>query len=115
MKKLLCFLMSFVFIFSLAACGDKGSKEDEPLILDLAQKKMLEDIEFKVIDEDGTVWLENKDVQMVLVTYEESKSRYLDLRLTADGATSFKNAVKKGTGELSITVNGEKLTGPVIQ
>lgn len=117
MKKLLCIIIICILaVTGLAGCKDvidEGS--GEYYILELTENKISDEKEFAITDEKGTVWLENTDVDKVLVVFEKSKNRYLELRLTDDGAKKFKKALKKNKdGVLSITLGGEVLASPVM-
>ena len=117
MKKLLCIIIICILaVTGLAGCKDvidEGS--GEYYILELTENKISDEKEFAITDEKGTVWLENTDVDKVLVVFEKSKNRYLELRLTDDGAKKFKKALKKNKdGVLSITLGGEVLASPVV-
>ena len=114
MKRFLCTLICLLLALTFVACGEKDTVSDEFRILELAEKQLLSDIEFKVVDGEGTVWLENQDIEKVLVTYQEEKNRYLELRLTNDGLKKFKKGLKNKDTVLSITIDGEVLTSPVI-
>lgn len=115
MKRFLCILICLILPMTFVACGEEDTVSDEFRILELAEKQLLDDIDFKIVDQEGTVWLENEDIQKVLVTYQKEKNRYLELRLTDNGLKAFKKALKKEDTVLSITVGGETLTSPVIQ
>lgn len=117
MKKLLCIIIICILaVTGLASCKDvidEGS--GEYYILELTENKISDEKEFAITDEKGTVWLENTDVDKVLVVFEKSKNRYLELRLTDDGAKKFKKALKKNKDSvLSITLGGEVLASPVV-
>lgn len=115
MKKLFCILLCLGIIFSFVGCreiGDQGSGEFR--ILELTEKKIPDTKEVTVVDASGNVILDNADIDKVLVVFEKSKDRYLELRLNKDGAKDFKKALKQQDAELSIMLNGEKLTSPVI-
>ena len=116
MKKLLCIIICILAVTGLAGCKDvidEGS--GEYYILELTENKISDEKEFAITDEKGTVWLENTDVDKVLVVFEKSKNRYLELRLTDDGAKKFKKALKKNKDSvLSITLGGEVLASPVV-
>lgn len=115
MKKIITMCLCICFVFVLSACrdfGDTGSGEFR--ILELTENKIPEERDFAVVDKGGNTILENEDVEKVLVVFEKSKDRYLELRLTKEGAKKFKKAARKKDAELSITLNGEKLASPVI-
>lgn len=116
MKKLLCIIICILAVTGLVGCKDvidEGS--GEYYILELTENKISDEKEFAITDEKGTVWLENTDVDKVLVVFEKSKNRYLELRLTDDGAKKFKKALKKNKDSvLSITLGGEVLASPVM-
>ena len=81
--------------FSLSACGRLGENlSDEYRILELTENPIPAEREFAVVDKDGNVILSNSDVQKVLVVFEKSKDRYLELRLTDEGAKKIKKALK---------------------
>lgn len=110
MKKLFCILFSLVLALGLAACKEE---KQEPQRYELAQKTIREDGDFKVMDEDGTVWLEKEHIEKVFVCYEESKGRYLELKLTKDGIGVFKKANRKKNGNLSVVLNDKLLATPL--
>lgn len=115
MKKLLCIIICILTAFSCIGCraiGDEGSGEFR--ILELAENKIPDKKQFAVVDANGNTVLTNADVEKVLVVFEKAKDRYLELRLTEDGATKFKKALKPKDAELKITINGEDLAYPVI-
>ncbi|MBQ8741288.1 MAG: hypothetical protein IJY79_07040 [Clostridia bacterium] len=114
MKRFFCVFICLLLTITFVACGEKDTVSDEFKILELAEKQLLDDMDFKVIDGEGTVWLENQDIEKVLVTYQKEKNRYLELRLTDEGLKDFKKALKNKDTVLTITVNGEKLASPVI-
>lgn len=117
MKKLLCIIVLMLTVLSLVGCNEAGEGlSGEFLILELTEKELDDDIAFSIIDESGKVWLENADVDTVFVSYEKSKDRYLELRLTDDGIKKFKKAQKANKeGDLSIAIDGEKIASPVIK
>ncbi len=115
MKKIISICLCICFVFALSACrdlGDTGSGEFR--ILELTENVIPDDRDFSVVDKSGTVILENEDIEKVLVVFEKSKDRYLELRLTKEGAKNFKKAARKKDAELSIMLNGQKLASPVI-
>lgn len=116
MKKLFCVIICLISVIAFAGCKDlEGNGSDEYYILELTEKKIPDEADFKITDKDGTEWLVNTDVEKVLVVFEKDKNRYLELRLTDDGAKKFKKALKKNKdGELSIMLGDEKLASPVI-
>jgi len=114
MKKLFCLMLCIGLCFSFVGCGRVGDHSGEYRILELTENKIPDDREFAVVDKDGDEILTNADVEKVLVVFEKSKDRYLELRLTKDGAKKLKKALKPKDAELSITLSGEKIAGPVI-
>lgn len=116
MKKLLCVLMALLIPICFIACrdiGDEGSGEFR--ILELTENKIPDERNFTVIDQKGNVVLKNADVEKVLVVFEKSKDRYLELRLTEDGAKKFKKAIKKKDAVLSIALDGNAIASPVLR
>ncbi len=114
MKKIFCLFVCVLLTMTFVACGDSDTVSDEFRILELAEKQLLDDIDFKIIDQDGNVCLENQDIESVLVTYQKEKNRYLELSLTKEGLKEFKKALKHKDAVLTMTVNGEKLASPII-
>lgn len=115
MKKLLCIIICILTAICFVGCKDKGEAlSDEPPLIELMAKSLSEENEFALVDDEGTVWLENEDVTSVLIMYKKGQNRYLELRFTKEGAKSFKQAVRKNkNGTLSITLNGEVLASPI--
>ena len=115
LKRIFCVLLCFVFIFGLTGCNDvMGEGSSEFRILELTENKIPNDRDFAIVDKNDTPILTNNDVQKVLVVFEKTKDRYLELRLTKEGAKKFKKALRKKDAELSIVLDGEKLASPVI-
>lgn len=114
MKKLFCLMLCIGLCFSFVGCGRVGDDSGEYRILELTENKIPDVRDFAVVDKDGDEILTNVDVEKVLVVFEKSKDRYLELRLTKDGAKKLKKALKPKDAELSITLSGEKIAGPVI-
>lgn len=113
------FIISAVVIALVAGglCFIKPWQDDaggEYKILELTEKTMPAEREFAVVDADGNVILTNADVNKVLVVFEKSKDRYLELRLTDEGAVKFKKAVNKKDAVLSMTLAGKTIASPVI-
>lgn len=122
MKKLLCVIFSILMVACTAGCNEASERLSgegflgEFVILELTEKKLDDDIEFSIVDENGKDWLENADVDTVFVSYEKNKDRYLELRLTDDGIKKFKKAQRANKeGVLSIAIDGEKIASPVIK
>lgn len=121
MKKLLCILLSIVICLSFSACGngsnadssDDASKENKKI--ELSQNVIYDGIDFKITDEEGTAWLTAEHIEKAIVSYEESGTRYLELRLTQEGSKKLKKAFKKKKGDLSIVVNDKIFIGPIIK
>lgn len=84
-------------------------------ILELTQeqKTINEDIDFAIVDETGKVWLKAKHIERVLVAFEKTKDRWLELRLTDDGLDIFEDALDESE-MLSIRVDGEIIASPVV-
>ncbi len=120
MKKLLCVLLSIGICLSFSACGS-GSNADSSEMLEenkkfeLSQNEIYEGIDFKITDEEETVWLEAEHIDKALVSYEESGRRYLELRFTKEGLKKFKKAFRNKKGDLSIIVNDKIVIGPIIK
>lgn len=115
MKKLFCLILCLTALFCCCGCSnllDEGSGEYK--ILELTENKIPDDREFSVVDNNGNTVLINQDVDKVMVVFEKSKDRYLELRLTDEGAKKFKSALKQKDTVLTITIDGEKLASPVI-
>ena len=115
MKKLVCILLCIGLVFCFTGCreiGDEGSGEFR--ILELTENKIPEDRDFAVVNKNGNTVLTNQDVEKVLVVFEKSKDRNLELRLTDDGAKKLKKALKQKDAELAISLNGEKIAFPVV-
>jgi len=115
MKKIICLIICMGLVFCCVGCGRVNDDSGEYKILELTENKIPDERQFAVVDKDGDKILTNEDVEKVLVVFEKSKDRYLELRLTDDGIKKFKKALKQKDSELSITLNGEKLTSPVIK
>ncbi len=115
MKKIICLIICIGLVLGGAGCGRVNDDSGEYKILELTENKIPDERQFAVVDKDGDKILTNEDVEKVLVVFEKSKDRYLELRLTDDGMKKFKKALKQKDAELSITLNGEKLTSPVIK
>lgn len=115
MKKIICLILCIGLVFCGVGCGRIGDDSSEYRILELTENKIPDEREFAVVNKDGEVILSNDDVEKVLVVFEKSKDRYLELRLTDDGAKKLKKALKQKDAELSITLSGEKLASPVIK
>lgn len=118
MKKLLCIIICLLTAFCFVGCKKNVAEEpisDEPPLVELMARTLTDEYDFAIVDDDGTVWLENSDVSSVLIMYKKGQNRYLELRFTQDGVEKFKNAVKKNkNGTLSITLDGEILASPVL-
>ena len=115
MKKIICLIICIGLVLGGAGCSRVNDDSGEYKILELTENKIPDERQFAVVDKNGDKILTNEDVEKVLVVFEKSKDRYLELRLTDDGMKKFKKAVKQKDAELSITLNGEKLTSPVIK
>ena len=89
--------------------------EGEYKILELTEKPLPANSDFAVVDADGNVVISNVDVEVVLVVFEKSKDRYLELRLTDEGEAKFTKAVNKKDAVLSITLAGKTIASPVIE
>lgn len=116
MKKILCIIICILTAFCFVGCKDADEAlSDEPPLIELMARTLSSEYEFAIVDEDGTVWLENDDVTSVLVMYKKGQNRYLELRFNEEGAEKFKKAIKKNKkGTLSITLDGEVLASPVL-
>lgn len=114
MKKTISLILCIGLIFCFAACGRIDNDSGEYRILELTENKIPDEREFAVVDKSGDIILNNADVEKVLVVFEKSKDRYLELRLTDEGAKKLKKALKPKDAELSITLSGEKIASPVI-
>lgn len=115
MKRIFCLIVCISLVFCFVGCkeiGDEGSGEFR--ILELTEKKIPDERQFAVVDAEGNTVLDNGDVEKVLVVFEKSKDRYLELRLTEDGAKKFKEASKSKNSVLSITLDGVILASPVV-
>ena len=115
MKKLLCIIMCIFAALCFVGCKDKDKDlPAEPPLVELMARTLSEEHEFAIVDDKGTVWLENDDVTSVLVMYKKGQNRYLELRFTEEGTKTFKKAIKKAkNGTLSITLDGEVLVSTV--
>lgn len=119
MKKLLCILLSIGICLSFSACakgsnsGSSDDAADENKKIQLSQNVIYDGIDFKITDEEGTEWLLAEHIEKAAVTYEESGTRYLELRFTKAGSKKFKKALKKKKGDLSIVVNDKIFIGPI--
>lgn len=115
MKKLLCIIMCILAVLCFVGCKDKDEAVTvEPPLVELMARTLSDEHEFAIVDDKGTVWLENDDVTAVLVMYKKGQNRYLELRFTEEGAKTFKKAIKKAkSGTLSITLDGEVLVPTV--
>ncbi len=115
MKKIFCVLLCLGLIFCFAGCRELGSQDSgEFRILELTEKKIPNTKEVTIVDTDGNTILDNADIEKVLVVFEKSKDRYLELRLTKDGAKKLKKALRPNDAVLSIMLDQEKLASPVI-
>lgn len=117
MKKILCIIFCLLMAFSFVGCK-KGVEElsstIEPIKVELMSRSLTDEYKFAIVDDEGTVWLENADVSSVLIMYKKGQNRYLELRFTKEGTSKFKKAVRKNKkGTLSITLDGEVLASPV--
>lgn len=116
MKKFLCIIICILTAFCFVGC--KQAEEpvsNEPPLFELMERTLTDEYKFAIVDDKGTVWLENADVKSVLIMYKKGQNRYLELRFTEDGTEKFKKAVKKNKkGTLSITLDGEVLASPVL-
>ena len=115
MKKFFCILLCLGLFFCFVGCakiGDQGS--DEFRILELAEKKIPTTKQVTVVDAEGDIVLNNDDIEKVLVVFEKSKDRYLELRLKEDSVKKFKTALKQDDAVLSLMLNGEEIASPVI-
>lgn len=88
--------------------------QEEIRILELTKenKTINDSIDFAIVDENGKVWIKKEHVKRVLVSYEKTKDRWLELRLTEEGLEIFKDALDESE-TLSIQVNGEVIASPV--
>lgn len=115
MKKLICLILCVGVVLSFTSCGRLGENlSDEYRILELTENKIPDERDFAVVDKSGNEILINADVEKVLVVFEKSKDRYLELRLTDSGAKKLKKALRAKDAELSITLSGEKIASPVV-
>lgn len=118
MKKFLCIIFCLLMAFSFVGCKknaeELSSAAVEPIKVELMSRSLTSEYKFAIVDEEGTVWLENADVSSVLIMYKKGENRYLELRFTKEGTRKFKKAVRKNkNGTLSITLDGEVLASPV--
>lgn len=115
MKKIFCVLLCLGLIFCFIGCkelGDQGSGEFR--ILELTEKKIPDFKVVTIVDANDNVVLDNADIEKVLVVFEKSKDRYLELRLNDEGTKKFKKALKQKDVVLSLTLNQEKIASPVV-
>ena len=113
MKKLICIIMCMVFSFGLLGCGEKNDTEKYNILV-LAEKDIEEGKTFEIVDKEGNVIVENEDVEKVLVSFEKSRNRYLEILLTKSGKRSVKKALKKKDCVLTIVLDKENLVSPVL-
>lgn len=115
MKKILCIIICLGLVLCVAGCRNRTNDDSgEYRILELTEKPIPAEREFAVVDKNGDVVLLGEDVQKVLVVFEKSKDRYLELRLTDAGAKKFKKALKADDAQLSITLAGKTIATPVV-
>ena len=114
-------MLSIGICLSLSACRNAGKADSSDDALkenkkfELSQNKIYDGIDFKITDEEGTVWLEAEHIEKAIVSYEESGTRYLELRFTEDGLKKFKRAFRKKKGDLNIVVNDKIFIGPIMK
>lgn len=111
MKRLLCGALCVLMAICFFGCKSKTEElSNQYNILELTEedKNVKESLEFKIIDEDGTVWIEREHVERVLVSFEKTRNRYLEFKLNSDGIKKLKKALK-GKHTLTVTVDGEPL------
>lgn len=117
MKKLLCIIMVILSFFCFAGCKD-DSQETEPkgpTMVELMEKNLTEEYDFAIVNDEGTVYLENEDVSKLFIMYKKGQDRYLEIRFTEDGAKKFKKAIKENKkNQLSITLDGKIYVTPVL-
>ena len=113
MKKILCVAFCLIFCFCVIGCKEKEVEQKGKTQFNLSQKEIGKNTTVTVVDDKGTVWLENKHIDMLVVCYEKTDGYYLELSLNDEGVTEFGNATRKKSGELSIYLNNEKLASPV--
>lgn len=113
MKKVLCIVICMLTAFCFVGCKEEA-QESAPILIELMSKTPTDEYDFAIVDDKGTVWIENSDVSSVHIMYKKGQNRYLELRFTEEGTKKFKKAVKMNKkGILSIMVDGEILVSPV--
>lgn len=110
MKKLFCVIMCFVLATCLAACA-KATVIDEKR--ELASREIPEELDLMIIDNEGTIWVEKEQITGVYVCYEESRGRFLEIRVDSKGEKELKKAFRKKSRELNFVVDGEIMAYPL--
>lgn len=121
MKKSKCVTVSIacICVFLAFSCvGCKKSEKSEtsgPTMVELMEKELTDEYDFAIVNDEGTVLLENEDVSKLFVMYKKGQHRYLELRFTEEGTEKFKKAIKENKrNKLSIMLDGEVFVTPVI-
>ncbi len=136
MKKILCCIICLLIVFGLVGCkkstnglsdssnpnginGQANAEDGESPIpqkpIELMQRTVSNDVEFVLVDSKDKVWLENEDVEGVLIVYKKGQNRYLELRFTEEGTKKFKKAVRRNKkSTLIVKLDGEVLIPSVV-
>lgn len=112
MKKLFCILLCALILIPVAACAEKTPTPIEKKY-DLSEKEISDDMDIQIVDQKGEIWIEAENIDSIFVCYEESKGRYLEVRVDEKGAKKLKRVSKKKNRELSLVINGEVMATPI--
>ncbi len=95
--------------------SDENGDDDSVRVLYLSIATISDDVDFKIVDQNGKAWIEKQDVKNVYVSLEDEKGRYLEFALTDDGADRFYKATQDENRILSVQINGVNMISPIIQ
>lgn len=109
MKKLFCVFMCFMLTACLVACAKPVIDEKR----ELASREIPENMDLMIIDDEGTIWVEKEQITGVYVCYEESRGRFLEIRVDSKGEKALKKAFRKKNREISFVVDGEMMAYPL--
>ena len=108
MKKLFCILLCLLMTMTVVSCAQKAPEPVEKKY-DLSTKEIADDMDIEIIDHKGKVWISAENIDTILVCFEESRGRYLEIRVDEKGEKQLKRAIRNKKRELSLVIDGEEL------
>ncbi|MBO5210541.1 MAG: hypothetical protein J6B80_01255 [Clostridia bacterium] len=96
MKKIITLIFCILIIFSLVSCAEKNI-EDDITTASITTVNILE-----IVDNNGKVWLTNKDVIDVTRGFDPFNGYFININTTEDGKQKLSDAT---TGNLNKTIS----------